>query len=76
MPYLSEDIYQRLPALSGFEKAESIMVANSPDVGFWSTWRDPELDDNVDSVLEMVSAVRKINAFYGSKGQKPDGNCC
>lgn len=49
------------------------MIADYPAVEDWASYRDPHLEDVVTKVQDVVSAVRKLKALFGSKGQKPDG---
>jgi len=73
MPFLSEELYQRLPKLPGFSAAESIMLAEYPNSGSLPVERDAYLEEIVDDVMEIVASVRKTKAIVKSKGIKPIG---
>jgi valyl-tRNA synthetase len=55
MPFISEDIWQRLP-----HEGESIMVAPFPKAA--RAWRDAEAEARMRPVIEIVSAIRTIRS--------------
>jgi valyl-tRNA synthetase len=55
MPFISEEIWQRLP-----HQRESIMVAPFPRPG--RKWRDAEAEAEMQRVIDIVSAVRTIRS--------------
>ncbi|CAG2058113.1 unnamed protein product, partial [Timema podura] len=59
MPYITEELYQRLPLRS---KTDSITVASYPCTHEWSAWRDEEVESEVQLVLNVVSAIRSLRS--------------
>ncbi len=55
MPFLSEEIWQRLP-----HEGASIMIAPFPKAG--RKWRDPAAEAEMQSVIDVVSAIRTIRS--------------
>jgi valyl-tRNA synthetase len=55
MPFISEEIWQRLP-----HEGESIMVAPFPKAG--ARWRDAEAEARMRPVIDVVSAIRTIRS--------------
>jgi valyl-tRNA synthetase len=63
MPFVTEEIWQRLP-LSGLDPAPSLMVAAWPDPAGLAGWRDEDAEVSISAVREVVSAVRGVRARY------------
>nr|CAD7453144.1 unnamed protein product [Timema tahoe] len=59
MPYITEELYQRLPLQN---KTDSITVASYPCTHEWSVWRDEEVESEVQLVLNVVSAIRSLRS--------------
>src|SRR5262249_6281525 len=55
MPFISEEIWQRLP-----HQGESIMIAPFPKAG--RKWRDPDAERAMTPVIEIVSAIRTVRS--------------
>src|SRR3989442_1025824 len=55
MPFISEEIWQRLP-----HRGESIMIAPFPKAS--RTWRDPDAERLMQPVLDIVGAIRAIRS--------------
>ncbi|XP_063624402.1 valine--tRNA ligase isoform X1 [Cydia splendana] len=61
MPYLTEDLYQRLPSKD--KSCESICVASYP-IESDAPWRSEDLESDVDTVLKMIHLIRSTRAEY------------
>ena len=62
MPFITEELWQRLKRhLPGLE-AESIMVADYPETGEIAT--DPESERVMESVIEIIRSIRNARAQY------------
>uniref|UniRef100_T1J7T2 Probable RNA-binding protein 18 n=1 Tax=Strigamia maritima TaxID=126957 RepID=T1J7T2_STRMM len=57
MPFLTEELYQRLPIM---DKAISVTVARYPEMKKWSEWKNQPVEDNMDVILGIVQAVRGV----------------
>ncbi|XP_067935237.1 valine--tRNA ligase-like [Watersipora subatra] len=57
MPFLSEELYQRLPIL---HKSSSISIAPFPELQQWMPYKSDELSINFE---EMLAIARHINSF-------------
>ncbi len=55
MPFISEEIWQRLP-----HRGESIMIAPFPKAS--RTWRDPDAERLMKPVIDIVGAIRAIRS--------------
>ncbi len=55
MPFISEEIWQRLP-----HQGESIMIAPFPRAG--RKWRDPDAERTMKPVIDIVGAIRAIRS--------------
>nr|CAD7424685.1 unnamed protein product [Timema monikensis] len=62
MPFITEELYQRLPRGSVVEFA-SICVAAYPELE-QSPWRDTEIESELDLIQKMVRLVRSARADY------------
>ncbi|XP_073956319.1 valyl-tRNA synthetase isoform X2 [Choristoneura fumiferana] len=60
MPFLTEDLFQRLPRSGG---CESICVASYPTESD-APWRAEDLESDVDTVLKMIHLIRSTRAEY------------
>lgn len=61
MPFVTEELYQRLPVAN---RSESIMVAPYPDVG---RQFDEEAERRMDDALAAVKCIRSLRASYDVK---------
>ncbi len=69
MPFITEELFQRIPALDDVEKEESIVVAKFPCFADWTHLLDEQLLADMNSALETVSAIRGLKADYGLQKQ-------
>eukprot|EP01017_Pseudomicrothorax_dubius_P043900 TRINITY_DN7375_c0_g4_i1.p1 TRINITY_DN7375_c0_g4~~TRINITY_DN7375_c0_g4_i1.p1 ORF type:complete len:685 (-),score=249.13 TRINITY_DN7375_c0_g4_i1:1407-3461(-) len=58
MPFLSEELYQKLPQFAG--KAESVSIAEYPKQN--SDWVGEDSNDQVESLMNIVRSVRSLAA--------------
>ncbi len=64
MPFITEDLWQRLPNRA----ADSIMVSSWPDPR--PGWDDPEAESEIGILQEMLTAVRNIRSEYNVAHRK------
>ncbi|XP_053459019.1 valine--tRNA ligase, mitochondrial isoform X2 [Nycticebus coucang] len=64
MPYLAEELWQRLPSRPGCPNAPSISVAPYPSARNLEHWRQLELEQCFSQVQEAVQALRALRASY------------
>jgi len=77
MPYVSEELYQRLH--SELERRsivlarwESILIADYPKKDEWALWRNEQVEHDVDVILLAIAEIRGIKLQYGITKSKPD----
>jgi valyl-tRNA synthetase len=62
MPFISEALWQRLPARTGVEREASLVIAR------WPEWRADRADDaaeqSMDALFETITAIRSIRGEY------------
>ncbi|XP_064091160.1 LOW QUALITY PROTEIN: valine--tRNA ligase-like [Macrobrachium nipponense] len=63
MPFLTEELYQRLP--QHCEKRDSILQCHCPQQDEWDCWQNKHLEVQVKMLLEAVSALRSLKSAYG-----------
>lgn len=66
MPFVTEELWQRLPNRSAFSNEPSIMVASypRPSTAANAAWSNPSLGSEMDEVKEIVHAGRSLKADY------------
>lgn len=70
MPFVTEELWQRLPKRSDQTDIPSIMVAPYPSSA--PEWIDDRLEDDMKYINQVVTATRQIRADYGLvSNQKP-----
>ena len=67
MPFVTSEIWSRLPWPSGTERPDDLMVADWPDGQ--DLRRDPDAERRIDGLIEVVGAVRRLRREY----RVPDG---
>ncbi|KAM4697001.1 valine--tRNA ligase [Rhinophrynus dorsalis] len=70
MPFLTEELYQRLPRRSS-SRSPSISVTPYPETTEFH-WRDEELERNMDLALLIVKSIRSLRADYNLTKTKAD----
>lgn len=73
MPFLAEELWQRLPPKQGGSVAPSICVAPYPSGHSLESWRQPELEHCFSRVQEIVQALRALRATYQLTRARPHG---
>lgn len=64
MPFITEELYQRLPRPQGVKNSfASIGVAPYPEVEEYS-WRNEKIDAEVDLVQKIAKAIRSARSDY------------
>eukprot|EP00008_Paramoeba_atlantica_P010647 CAMPEP_0201477036 /NCGR_PEP_ID=MMETSP0151_2-20130828/2154_1 /ASSEMBLY_ACC=CAM_ASM_000257 /TAXON_ID=200890 /ORGANISM="Paramoeba atlantica, Strain 621/1 / CCAP 1560/9" /LENGTH=1073 /DNA_ID=CAMNT_0047857639 /DNA_START=162 /DNA_END=3383 /DNA_ORIENTATION=- len=77
MPFVTEELWQRLPKRNkggeeeGEEEAFSIMISPYPSEE--KNWENGEVEKEMEVVGEIVRTARKIRGEYGLTKQKPQG---
>ncbi|XP_053523369.1 valine--tRNA ligase, mitochondrial isoform X4 [Artibeus jamaicensis] len=71
MPFLAEELWQRLPARPGHLPAPSISVAPYPSASSLEHWHQPELEQRFSRVQEAVQALRALQATYQLTKARP-----
>ncbi|GJQ12002.1 hypothetical protein GpartN1_g3793.t1 [Galdieria partita] len=67
MPFVSEELYQRLPGRQEYENIESITIAPYPVAQ--SMWHDALAEEYVAFAQKIVKALRNLRAMYDVKRQ-------
>ncbi|XP_044794262.2 valine--tRNA ligase, mitochondrial isoform X2 [Bubalus bubalis] len=71
MPFLAEELWQRLPPRPGGPSAPSICVAPYPSARSLEHWHQPELERRFSRVQESVQALRALRATYQLTKARP-----
>uniref|UniRef100_A0A8C6CWX1 Valine--tRNA ligase, mitochondrial n=1 Tax=Moschus moschiferus TaxID=68415 RepID=A0A8C6CWX1_MOSMO len=71
MPFLAEELWQRLPPRPGGPPAASICVAPYPSARSLEHWHQPELERRFSRVQESVQALRALRATYQLTKARP-----
>nr|BAC87668.1 unnamed protein product [Mus musculus] len=71
MPFLAEELWQRLPPRPGGPLAPSICVAPYPSARSLEFWHQPELERCFSRVQEVVQALRALRATYQLTKARP-----
>jgi len=76
MPYLSEELYQRLHSQFqqrriGFHRSQSVVTADYPAPLQWVVWKNETLEKDFDRIFQAVAEVRSIKLQYGITKSKP-----
>merc|ERR1719239_342022 len=64
LPFLTEELFQRLPTLPKERRRESVMVEAYPQPIQWNGFLNPNLGNTVEEGLEMVRSVRSMKSRY------------
>ncbi|XP_066110325.1 valine--tRNA ligase, mitochondrial isoform X1 [Saccopteryx bilineata] len=71
MPFLAEELWQRLPPGPGGPRAPSVSVAPYPSARSVERWNRPELERHFSQVQEAVQALRALRATYQLTKARP-----
>ncbi|MEW5299660.1 MAG: hypothetical protein WDW36_002653 [Sanguina aurantia] len=69
MPFVTEELWQRLPKSSAQASTRTIMLAPYPAPV--ASWEDAQLEAAYDGALAVVSKVRSLRSDYGLLKQRP-----
>jgi len=64
MPFISEELYQRLPRRCAETSAESICVTPYPTMAEWDSFRNIKLEQSVKLAQEAINKLRSLRADY------------
>ena len=67
MPFITEELYQRLPSLPKETRQESIMIEKYPVATDWNGFLNESLANTIESALSVVTAVRSMKKRYSLK---------
>ncbi|XP_040179358.1 valine--tRNA ligase, mitochondrial [Rana temporaria] len=70
MPYLSEELWQRLPAAE--KNAPSVCVAEYPTPGHTAHWNYPEEEESFDFVFSVIRTLRKLRNEFSLTKARPE----
>ncbi len=70
MPFVTEEIWLRLPVAEAAEEGASLMVAAWPDAAALERFADPAADAAVSNAIQIISTVRATRARYGISPHK------
>ena len=62
MPFVTEELWQRLPLLSSFTSVESIMISSYPEPTL--SWNDDRVELEVTLLKELIHAARSLRTEY------------
>ena len=69
MPFVTEELWQRLPRRPGQETSSTIMKAAYPSAQ--PAWDNPQVESDMAYVMNVVTKTRALRADYGLVKQKP-----
>ena len=73
MPFITEELYQRLPSLPKEKRKESLMIDSYPVATDWNSFHNESLAQVMETALHIVTGVRDIKARYNlGKDVTPD----
>jgi len=66
MPYISEELWQRLPRPESVKQtlSPSICIARYPSVEEFGVWRNETLEEEYKMVFRIIGSIRKVRASY------------
>uniref|UniRef100_A0A8R1XQ43 valine--tRNA ligase n=1 Tax=Onchocerca volvulus TaxID=6282 RepID=A0A8R1XQ43_ONCVO len=64
MPFITEELWQRLPPCASKEQPESLCVAPYPETEQYA-FRDEKLENRVSHAMDIVKTVRSLRSDYG-----------
>mmetsp|Transcript_11473 Transcript_11473/g.29318 ORF Transcript_11473/g.29318 Transcript_11473/m.29318 type:complete len:1087 (+) Transcript_11473:104-3364(+) len=65
MPYVSEELWQRIPKTADAAKIPSICVAPYPATAQWAATRDDAVEAKVGPIIKVILSCRSTKAGYG-----------
>ena len=77
MPFITEELYQRLPCLPKEKRKDSIMIDSYPVATDWNSFLNENLSQVIDTALTAVTGVRNIKKRYNlNKDARPNIIIC
>ena len=77
LPFLTEELYQRLPRLPNERRQESIMIDAYPQALEWNGFKNDHLARSVEVALRVTRSVRSLRASYDlGKEARPAVTVC
>jgi len=64
MPFLTEELYQRLPKLPNERRKESIVIEGYPQAMEWNAFKNEDLPKMMNIILEVISGIRALKQHY------------
>lgn len=66
MPFLSEELWQRIPQPESLKptRTPSVCIAPYPSVEEFGTWRNETLEEEYKMVFRIIGSIRKVRASY------------
>ncbi|KAF8787895.1 Valine--tRNA ligase like protein [Argiope bruennichi] len=71
MPFISEELYQRLLLLANIESCPSVSLAKYPTPDQYSGWRNTMLEADVHTVTELIGVARSLKSKHGATQMRP-----
>nr|XP_027778841.1 valine--tRNA ligase, mitochondrial isoform X2 [Marmota flaviventris] len=71
MPFLAEELWQRLPPRVGSPPPPSVSVAPYPSACSLEHWRQPEIEQHFSKVQDAVQVLRALRATYQLTKARP-----
>ncbi|CAF1467292.1 unnamed protein product, partial [Didymodactylos carnosus] len=72
MPFLSEELYQRLPKPNNTQNPPSLCVTPYPQSSQFLPYRDDDIEKNVSSIYECIKEIRSYRAAQNIKSKEKD----
>jgi len=64
MPFVTEELYQRLPRRDNTTTSESIMISSYPTEEKTNGWKNVEVENEMKLVTDVVHGIRSIRSTY------------
>ncbi|XP_054720474.1 valine--tRNA ligase-like [Uloborus diversus] len=71
MPFLAEELYQRLPSFANVNPAVSVCVASYPLQEEYLGWRNTMLEADLHTITELIEIARSLKARHGATKVRP-----
>uniref|UniRef100_A0A1I7YCJ4 Valine--tRNA ligase n=1 Tax=Steinernema glaseri TaxID=37863 RepID=A0A1I7YCJ4_9BILA len=71
MPFITEELWQRLPRRANVQNAPSICVAEYPEPEQYP-YKNAELEGRIELAMEIIRTVRSLRAEYDLKKERPE----
>lgn len=73
MPFVTEELYQRLPKLPNERRKESIVIDSYPQALEWNAFKNEDLPQMMNIILDVISGIRTLKQHYDmSSKDSPD----